>query len=454
MEDQGPMTIASLSARPLRFALAAAVLIFALVLPAPSDAKRPPRKGGKVEVAWPKTKRGKPSVGLAKYLAKQVGAKKVKKKGKSASVPATFRQTTSGGSGTTATSSSSGLSTPLRLVRSFTIPTSDPAYARLLNLSFTYDSALAASALVATGDKAQAEQLLDQLKALQRTDGSIDHAFDTKTGDSDPRAYAGTIAWLGYAAETYREAYNSQKYATISNGVKNWLIANQMAANGLVRGTPNGGWASTIHNFMAWKFLVTYAGNTSGSASNEAQNAASKIQNGIDNHLTINDSSGLRFRQGLNDNTLALDAQTLGIIHLITRGRFTEAGRVADFMQSNFYVTGKKIQKSTNADTYNNTYSNNGPFVGYRPYAGVADVPDVIWMEGTLQAKLALGILQRSTTTLDSSIAKWRTVAGNSVAPLMANATVSNRFNEYHVWPASATASWLLINNYDIDIVF
>jgi hypothetical protein len=371
-----------------------------------------------------------------------------KGKGNRAAEPAIFRQS---GTTTTTTASSSGVNLPLRLVRSFRIPTADPSYARLLNLSFTYDSALAASAFVATGDKSQAEQLLDQLKALQRTDGSIDFTFDTATGASDPRAYAGTVAWLGYAAESYREDYKSQKYATVSNGVKNWLIANQMADTGLVRGTPNGGWASTIHNLMAWKFLVLYASNTSGSASNEAANAASKIQNGIDNHLMISDSSGLRFKQGLNDSTLALDAQTLGIVHLLTRGRFNEAGRVADYMQSNFYVTGKTIAKSTNPATYNNTYSNSGPFVGYKPYAGASDVPDVIWMEGTLQAKLALSLLGRSSSTLDSSITKWRTVAGNSVAPLMANATVTNRFNEYHVWPASAAASWAILNNYDAD---
>lgn len=446
------MTTFSLPARPFRLAIAAAILSFALVLPAPSDAKRPPRKGGKVELAWPKVKRGKPSVGLAKYLARQVGAKKPKRKGKGkrAAAPASFRQASGGSSGTTSTSSNSGLSTPLRLVRSFAIPPADPSYDRLLNLTFTYDSALAATALVATRDKAQAEQLLDQLKALQRTDGSIDHAFDTATGASDPRAYAGTIAWLGYAAETYRESYRSGKYASIANGAKDWLIENQLS-NGLVKGTPNGGWVSTIHNLTAWNFLTLYASNTGGSSRNEAQNAAAQIQNGIDGHLMISDSSGLRFKQGLDDSTLALDAQTLGIIHLLSRGRFDEAGRVADFMQSNFLVSGKTIAKSTNPDTFNDTYSSSGPFTGYRPYAGASDAPDLIWMEGTLQAKLALLLLGRSTSALDSSISKWRSVAGKSVAPLMANRTLTNRFNEYHVWPVSAAASWQLLTSYDVD---
>ncbi len=37
-------------------------------------------------------------------------------------------------------------------------------------------------------------------------------------------------------------------------------------------------------------------------------------------------------------------------------------------------------------------------------------------------------------------------MAGSSVGPLMANRTISDRFNEYHVWPVSATASWTLLS--------
>ena len=43
-------------------------------------------------------------------------------------------------------------SSALELVRSFDIPSQDPAYDRLLNWSWTYDSAVAAAAFVASGD--------------------------------------------------------------------------------------------------------------------------------------------------------------------------------------------------------------------------------------------------------------------------------------------------------------
>ena len=67
-------------------------------------------------------------------------------------------------------------------------------------------------------------------------------------------------------------------------------------------------------------------------------------------------------------------------------------------------------------------------------------------MEGTLEARMALAMLGRSTTSLDQGIARWRAVTGTAIAPLMANSTLTSRFNEYHVWPVSATASWTLLN--------
>ena len=59
------------------------------------------------------------------------------------------------------------------------------------------------------GEKAQAEQLLDQLAALQRTDGSIDFAFNVADGSSLQQFRTGSIAWIGLAAATYGNLYGS-----------------------------------------------------------------------------------------------------------------------------------------------------------------------------------------------------------------------------------------------------
>ncbi len=411
-------------------------LLLTLMLTPGAAAKRAPRKGGHVSVAWPKTKRGKPNKALARYLARQVGGRRVHKN----SNRATARATTSAARATTS-AAVTAIKLPLRLVRSFDIPAKDPAYERLLNLSFTYDSALAATAFVATKNRTQAEQVLDQLAALQRTDGSIDYSFNSLTGASNASFRTGTIAWLGHAAESYRTTYKSSRYAKVSDGVKNWLLAQQMT-NGLIAGAPGATWASTQHNLVAYFFLRAYAANNS----NKAGDAANRLAAGIESLLLFNDGTGLHFRQGLNDPTAALDAQTLGIFYLLLRGRSSDAGKVADWMNANLAVANRSIALSSAPATFNLTYSSPGPFSGYRPYAGTG-APDVLWMEGTLEARLALAALGRSTTVLDDSIARWRKVAGTAVGPLMADRTITdNAFNEYHVWPVSSTASWFLLS--------
>src|SRR5262245_59439155 len=99
--------------------------------------KKHKRRGGHVRAAWPRSKKlHAPKNRLARWLAKQVGPVKRKKKHKAHS------SQTGSGSGTTGALSTDG-SGALWLVRSFEIPKSDAAYNRLANYSWTYDNALA-----------------------------------------------------------------------------------------------------------------------------------------------------------------------------------------------------------------------------------------------------------------------------------------------------------------------
>ena len=142
----------------------------------------------------------------------------------------------------------------LRLVRSFDVPADDPAAARMANLSWTYDSALASISMMFAGEKAQAEQLLDQLAALQRTDGSIDFAFNVADGSSLQQFRTGSIAWIGLAAATYGNLYRSTRYHALAGGAARWLLARKQP-NGLLSGGPDVAWVSTQHNLLAWFFL-------------------------------------------------------------------------------------------------------------------------------------------------------------------------------------------------------
>jgi hypothetical protein len=417
--------------------LAVGLTLTALLVPSAASAAVPKRKGGKVERAWPaKGKRDKPDGRLAQFLARQVGPVTVPQRVRAAqatSVPG-------------AKLDASG-STRLYLVRSYDIPPNDPSATRLANLSWTYDSAISAVALESTGDTSQARQLLDQLAALQRTDGSLDFAYDTSTGASVQLFRTGTIAWVGYAALLQKISTGTARYDSLINGTARWLLARRQPS-GLLAGGPDVTWASTQNNLVAYQFLALLALTpVGGLTTTQLAAAANGIASGIDGTLTVTPANGqLGFIQGTNDQLRPLDAQTLGISYLLSRGRYVEALQVRTYIESAFKVTGRSIVKSSATSTYNQTYSAAGPFSGYRPYA--TGGPDVLWFEGSAQANFVTGLLGIPHVMEDKALAAFRNVTiSRGEGPLQADRTVTNStINEYHVWPASAAAGWALIS--------
>jgi hypothetical protein len=341
------------------------------------------------------------------------------------------------------------LATPLALTRSYEIPSGDPSYSRLLNWSWTYDSAITAASFVATGNQAQAKQLLDQLSALQFTDGSIDIAFDVSTGQGAGTYRAGTIAWLGLAATKYDSRFNVSSYRTMAKKAGDYLLTLQ-GTNGLIRGGPGLSWYSTQHNLLAYTFLghlaleLNAAGDSAGFT--KYGTAAAAIASGIQSNMIQGSSSTTHFIQGVGDTVQPLDVQVLGALFEVQNGDTATAGKVLSYAKANFAVTNRSIVKSTNTDTFNDTYSAAGPFSGYRPYQ--ADTgPNILSFEATPMIRMATSVLGQSTSTLDSWITAWRAVAGSTVGPLQSDQTLSNAAYgvEYHVWPSAATAAWVLL---------
>jgi hypothetical protein len=328
----------------------------------------------------------------------------------------------------------------LYLVRSYDIPANDPSAARLANLSWTYDSAIAAVALQATGEPAQARQLLDQIAALQRTDGSLDFAYDTATGASIQQFRTGTIAWAGYAALLHRLSENTTRYNSLIAGTARWLLARQLPG-GLLAGGPDVTWASSQHNLIAYQFLALLAlSPVGGLTSPQLATAATRIAAGIDGSLMVTPANGqLAFIQGTNDQLRPLDAQTLGVLYLLTRGRRDDALKVRAYIEAAFKVSGRSVAKSAAPATFNQTYAASGPFSGYRPYAGGG--PDVLWAEGTAQATWIAKLLNINQA---NPLTSWSRISGAGL--LQADKTVTDSpVNEYHVWPASAATGWAII---------
>ena len=199
--------------------------------------------------AWPL--RGKAPKGpLARWLAKQVGPTRVKpcrirrhgrivacrrkKLRRKSALPPGFRgQIVRLHPDATTTTTT----TTLQLIRSFDIPTSDPSYVRLLNWSWTYDSAIAAAAFGVVGDTSEAQQLLDQLSALQHTNGSIEEAFNVSTNEAESLLRSGTIATVGLAGSLYDQYAKSSRYLSMQERAASYLISLQ-GSNGVLRSEP------------------------------------------------------------------------------------------------------------------------------------------------------------------------------------------------------------------------
>ena len=431
------------------------------------------RVGGRVHRAWPSTGKA-PRSALARWLARQVGPTKVRPcerrvKGKLVRChrakpphpglrPAHLRGAFGiAGDSSTAGASPDALATvaqvptgssTLQLARSYLIPTDDPSYTRLLNWSWTYDSALTAMAFSVTGVQPEAEQLLDQLAALQHTDGSIEQAFNVADGTAEPIFRSGVIATVGIAGSLYDQDFNSSRYLAMEQRAASYLLSLQ-GTSGLIRGGPDVSWYSTQHNLLAYAFLrllgneLTANGNRP--TANSYYTAANQISSGIDSKLLVNNASNLYFIEGLNDNAQALDADALGVMYLQDHGETNNAQKVLAYAQSAFALSGRSIVKSSDPATFNETYSAAGPFSGFAPYIGT-NAPDVLWTEGTSEMLVAAASLGQSTSDLSSSLQALAALTPGE-APVMADRTLYSPAygEEYHVWPSAAGGAWMLI---------
>ena len=386
---------------------------------------KPKRRGGTVQRAWPANPHApRPRNRLARWLARQVGP--VRK-----------------GSAKAAAASGQGA----LLVRYFDIPQSAlPAYARLVGRSYTYDNALATFAFISVGARGEAQQLLDQLKALQRTDGSLEYAFNADTGESVTQFRAGAMAWVGYAALAYRETYGNSRYDNMLAGIVRYLLSLRKS-DGLIKGGPDVTWVSTQHNLLAAGMLRDLAADlgpkgtlATGLKSTTISAAANSIGNAIIANTLVQDGPLPYFRQGVGDPVIPSDVQALGALYLNARGD-ARAQQVAEFLRQNFYVAPRA--------------SSVGTLGGYRPFIG-AGAPDVIWSEGTIEAATTFHRLGVDATASDDAVARLSaTIAGKNVGPVGADGDVVDpAFGEFHSWPTSAAGSWLLIRATNAKLLF
>jgi hypothetical protein len=421
------------------------------------------RHGGHVHKAWPQTRAHRPRNHLTRSLARQVGKGRPRRRHHSRTlptVPASLAHAAA--TGVTKDSAKAFTEAPspsvLSLVRSFDIPPADPAYDRLLNLSFTYDSAVATVAFVSGGARDQAERLLDQLAALQHKDGSLATVYDTSTGAEVPTYRSGTIAWVGLAAVAYEHRYHTGRYERLAQSAADWLMEQSDPESDLLRGGPDVKWVSTQHNILAYfllRDLSDLKAKTDAVAGAQADDgeAANTIGDGIKHDLLVDRFTGSEhLTQGLDDPVQPLDVQPLGAAFLAACGCMSDARTVLVNAVRNFVIDDRSIGLSKRSSTFNMSFESDGPFIGFRPYLDEGS-PDVLWMEGTAEMVFMLDRFGYDTGPLRDSISSWiKLTDGSDTGLLGSDRTVTgNRFNEYHVWPTSAATSWWLIAQHGDD---
>jgi len=368
---------------------------------------------------------------MARWLARQAGPVST---GTGASAAATSPS---------AVTFAGGVSTEkLSLIRSFDIPPSSSSYGRLNNLSWTYDNALAAIAFIDADAKTQAEQLLDQLMAVQLTDGSLDFAYNVASGKGSGEVRTGALAWVGLAATYYRRTYGSTRYDALIAGVAGYLLGLRTPA-GLVKGGPDVSWVSTQHNLLTVAFLRDLvsslqskpAASSLGLSATTLNSAQATMGNAIVSTLLVQSGSTAYFIEGVGDTRIPIDVQALGAMYLKLRGD-ARYSRVATYLSANF-VAAPRTSSALGGVT----------LFGYKPFNSSA-APDIVWSEGTVEAKVALLRTGLSTAYADYAVGNLAlmTTNGFTVAPPAADKDVATdtSWGEYHTWPASAAASWLI----------
>ena len=387
------------------------------------SARKPKRRGGRVRQAWPADRSARrPRNRLARWLARQAGPER------------------------RAVGAEDLDRNDKLLIRSFDIPQSDPAHDRLVNRSYTYDNALATFAFISLGARKQAEQLLDQLKAVQRVDGSLEYAFNVETGASVSQFRAGAMAWVGYAALAYRKVYGNSRYDNMLAGIVRYLLALR-TGDGLVKGGPDVTWVSTQHNLLIAGMLRDLAADlgrkgtlATGLNYETINDAANSIGNAILANMLVQDGSLAYFLQGIGDPVIAADVQALGALYLDARDD-ARAKQVAEYLRQRFYVAPRA--------------SSEGTLSGYLPFLGTG-APDVIWSEGTIEAATVFRRVGVDSRAADDAVARLlATIGGRSVGPVGADRDVVDPvWGEFHTWPTSAAGSWLLIRAAEAELLF
>ncbi|MCD8377080.1 MAG: hypothetical protein LUD69_09075 [Oscillospiraceae bacterium] len=378
-----------------------------------------------------------------------------------------------------------GYSEFYRYPASYLIPEGDPQYDKegntanglygyLLNFRcWLYDVGLALLVFTVAGEQDIVEEMLHRLKEDQREDGSWVFSYDLYIGrlfqDYIRTGAVGWVLWgICYALLNLEfEEDDKADWLEMAEKAGDWLLSMQVTDEDDPRyGLLLGGhgsydndynwtdediqWCSIEHQCSALQGLEGCALLLRGK---RFRTGARLIRRKLMENAWLRDEG--RFCQGVRvdetDEAWALDCTTWAGLTSLSAVSREFAQSCLETALDAFLVEGVSIVESSEENRYNQTYSSEETFSGFKPYSDNTDdydgAPELVWSEGTLgfaALALALGQGDLAREYVDTCIALQQ-CEGGSGGVLYVTATYGEMPWEMHVWEASCSSAWLYL---------
>lgn len=256
-------------------------------------------------------------------------------------------------------------------------PTLIDSYENNDDICYTYDQAIAAIALLATGEHGSAKSILEQLKSLQTEKGTWYNSYYGHTLQvQEWLQHAGPVLWVVLACKYYEVVTADTTFHTMAIKALDWSLTLQQEDGGINGGLDWNGidilpWASTEHNIDLYCALVAFG----------YSNYTHAVGEFIYNSLWDNENG--RFYAGRNDPCNSLDVNTWGYLALGDRYR-----------RALHYASRTTVYTSGSSDPVQNVtgYDFSGPFPDEcaNRWCWCWTPVEDIWFEGVAQMAAAM----------------------------------------------------------------
>ena len=373
-----------------------------------------------------------------------------------------------------------------RLPASFKVPQDDPQYDKdgskalwkygyCLNYrTWAYDIGLALLVFTTSKDYSLCREMMNRLKYEQNSDGSFNFSYDIYVGQLfEGYVRTGAMGWLVWGMCYYTLETGDRSYVGMIEKAGDWMLSRQITDKddpryGLMTGgigaynmedysyvDTNIEWCSVEHQCSGLQALEGCALVLKDS---KYKKAAELVRDQL--YLKCYDKENGRFYQGINDTAWALDCTTwAGALVFSVVNKETSIACL-NTAKEVYLTTGKSIIQSADEEHYNQAYSSEETFSGFKPYsdktADYAGAPDIVWSEGTLgYALLAyiLGEYDECKKYIDETI-KLQNCKGSNGGILYVTETYGTLPWEFHVWESVVSSAWLYLLIHCPDVLF